>query len=123
LKIILYVNEKGEICKNPQRRIFSFVDGIIGGENNGPLTPDSKNVGIVIAGFNPLAVDIVGVRLMGFDWRKLKWAVRACEFSYFSDPSIIKINSNILQFTTMFQSQDVPIEFKPHPGWKGYIEV
>lgn len=68
MKTILYVDKKGMLRNNPQRKVFSIIDGIIGGENNGPLTPDEKKGGIVISGFNLLAVDIVGARLMGFDW-------------------------------------------------------
>ncbi|KKL55169.1 hypothetical protein LCGC14_2258110 [marine sediment metagenome] len=47
-------------------------DGVIGGERHGPLTPDSKKCGLIIAGFNPCAVDVVCTRLMGFDCRKVK---------------------------------------------------
>ena len=73
MKIVLYADKEGRLQTKPQRKVFSIIDGLIGGENNGPLEPDEKKSGVVIAGSNPLAVDIVATRLMGFDWQKLRW--------------------------------------------------
>lgn len=45
---------------------FSVIDGIIAGEGNGPLNPDKVNANIVLAGIDPVAVDMVGLTFMGF---------------------------------------------------------
>jgi uncharacterized protein (DUF362 family) len=103
------------------------VDGIIGGENNGPLSPDEKRAGVLIAGFDPLAVDIVGCRLMGFDWKKLKWATDFVENERFNcfvrDISSIRIKSWTDEFLNMFETNDKLLDFLPHPGWRGYVEL
>jgi len=55
-----------------KEKYWCVIDGIIGGENNGPLSPNSKLSGVLIAGENPLSVDLVATRLMGFDYQKIK---------------------------------------------------
>ena len=45
--------------------------GVVAGENNGPLTPTARPLGVVIASTDPVAADLVAVRLMGFDERRL----------------------------------------------------
>ena len=56
----------------PQRRTFSIIDGVIGGESNGPLAPDPVAAGVLLAGENLVAVDLVAARLMGFDPLKIR---------------------------------------------------
>jgi uncharacterized protein (DUF362 family) len=118
-KIIHFSDKEGYIHDSFQRKFFSVVDGVVGGENNGPLLPDPKPVGLIIGGDNLLAVDLVTTRTMGFDPMKLK------QFSYITQnlkigPSIFEeiiIKSNISDFF------NPAFYFKPHPGWKGYIEI
>lgn len=126
-KIIHFADKNGVIQNSFQRRFFSLVDGIIGGENNGPLLPDPKKAGLLIGGENFLAVDIVSTRLMGFDPLKLK------TFSYLlnSKPPIgptslkeIYITTNNEKFENiLFNKSDKLLNFMPHPGWVGHIEV
>ena len=49
------------------KRTLSIVDGIIGGEGDGPFYPTSKQAKVLIGGESLLAVDLVTSRLMGFD--------------------------------------------------------
>lgn len=39
LRIFLFADKDGNIHEKLVRRVFSIVDGIIGGEGNGPLAP------------------------------------------------------------------------------------
>jgi uncharacterized protein (DUF362 family) len=43
-----------------------IIDGIVGMEGFGPSDGDKKEVGIIICGRNPVAVDAVAARIMGF---------------------------------------------------------
>ena len=72
IKLILFADREGKIHKTRQRRLFSVIDGIVGGENKGPLEPDPNRSGVMLASENFLAADIVGARLMGFDPLKIK---------------------------------------------------
>jgi uncharacterized protein (DUF362 family) len=127
MKIIHFADANGKLHDTLQRRLFSVVDGIIGGENVGPLVPDPKPAGILIGGENLLAVDLVATRLMGFDPMKLK------QFSYIlSDVNSYGIRSiddiEILSYFEDFKSclkdrKSRFFDFKPHPGWIGHIEI
>ncbi len=127
MKIIHFADKNGQIHDSIQRKLFSIVDGIIGGENKGPLVPDPKPVGVLIGGDNFLAVDLVTTRLMGFDPMKLK------QFTY-----LLSSNSNYglknLEDIDVLSSDEMIrnclrdksnkfFNFKPYPGWIGHIEV
>ncbi|MCX7773540.1 MAG: DUF362 domain-containing protein [Clostridia bacterium] len=45
---------------------FVVIDGIIGGEGNGPLRPTPVDSQVMIAGTDPVACDTVGLTFMGF---------------------------------------------------------
>jgi hypothetical protein len=120
--IILFADSNGLLCDIPQRKVFSVVDGIIGGENNGPLTPDAKPSGVVIAGFNPLATDIACTAMMGLNHQKLKWVEYMLHKQFYIDINRI----NILGEKKLSSALTKPgryLEFKPHPGWQGHIEL
>ena len=69
-KILLYADANGKMHGTQQREFFSVIDGIIGGDGDGPVITKAKPRGVVVGGFNPLAVDICATRRMGFDYRK-----------------------------------------------------
>jgi uncharacterized protein (DUF362 family) len=121
--IAFFADKEGELKETPQRKIFSVVDGIIGGENNGPLVPDAKAAGVILAGFNPLAVDIVGTRLMGFDWKKIKWITNMLNEQFYTSITDIRIISPNEAFLSSLNSNDQLLRFLPHPGWQGFIEI
>jgi hypothetical protein len=127
MKIIMYADRDGCVKDFPQRTILTVIDGIIGGERNGPLVPTEKKAGVVIAGLNPLATDIVGTRMMGFDWRKLKYIVNLLENKHFGffveNVEQIKVSSNISEWQDIFQENDKLLAFAPHPGWVGHVEI
>jgi uncharacterized protein (DUF362 family) len=129
-KILFYADQNGKLTDSIQRKIFCIVDGIVGGENNGPLAPDEKPCGCLIAGENPFSVDLVTTRLMGFDIDKVhqfdiiknkKWdfQVRSA-----SEVSVI-FNGNIVDRNSFWEKQKSNkfFNFKPHPGWTGHIEI
>ncbi|MDF9406786.1 DUF362 domain-containing protein [Pelotomaculum isophthalicicum JI] len=129
-KILFFADSQGNLCDKIQRNFFCVVDGIAGGENNGPLAPDVKRCGCLVAGRNPLAVDLVTARLMGFDIKKIKQfsmifkegsKILPCSAE---DINII-LNGLIIKGRHFFDDHwDDPVfGFKPHPGWTGHIEI
>ncbi len=127
-RIILYADQDGHIQDTVQRRFFSIVDGIIGGEKEGPLASTPKPCGVLIAGDDLLAVDLVGTRLMGFDWHKVKYLQWLIEQSpqpmgVKHPETDIEICSNVPAWSGLMQDPKIPdLGFEPHPGWKGSIE-
>ncbi len=49
------------------RPYLAFVDGIVAGEGNGPLAPRAVEARVLVCGDNPVVVDAVCARLMGYD--------------------------------------------------------
>ncbi len=116
MHIAIFADNKGVLHSEPQRKIFSVVDGIIGGENNGPLTPECNYAGIIAAGYNPIAVDVVCTALMGLNHKKIKSILNLLDGPYgFDSNNIIiyggKKYSNVLKMPGKY------LDFKPHPGW------
>jgi uncharacterized protein (DUF362 family) len=124
----LYADVTGKVHDTPQRRFFSFIDGIIAGQKEGPLAPEPKPCGVIIGGESLLGVDIVGACLMGFDWRKLKslrWlSENAPEPGWLRNPEQeILVISNVEHWNDLLVKDNSPdLAFEPHPAWKGYIE-
>ena len=58
------VNKEGVLETKKQRKFFSIIDGIIGGEGDGPLNPTKKKSGVLIVGEELLLVDLI---ISGFD--------------------------------------------------------
>lgn len=124
-KIICFVDKTGKLHTQPQRKMFSVVDGVVAGENNGPLEPDPKPAGVLIGGDSLLAVDLVGTRLMGMDPLKLKQFTMLDPKYDFGPRKLeeIEARSNEKIFRNLADDETRFLAFKPHPGWVGHIEV
>ena len=127
-RILMYAANDGTIQDCSQRRVFCIVDGIVGGEGNGPLDPIPKPVGIVLAGVNPLEVDLVCARLMNFDYKQLPVLYQAMikhllPISAYEYDAVI-CRSDDPQFDRpLVEFNGTSIAFKPHFGWRGHIEL
>jgi uncharacterized protein (DUF362 family) len=127
-RLLMYADGEGHLQETPARRMFSIVDGIVGGEGNGPLDPTPKDSGAVIAGANPVAVDLTCARLMGFDHERLPLLRRALDVH-----PLPLVGFDLHQ--VVCRSTDAPNErrladlnvpgrgFKPHFGWQGHVEL
>ena len=115
----------------PVRTVLTIVDGIVAGEGEGPLAPLDRPLGAVIAGVDPVAVDLAAVRLMGFDERRLP---KVCEAMRDAGPRITAVRSPaevIVGFSQ--EAEALPSDrslaeiecdavFRPHAGWVGHVE-
>lgn len=59
---------------------YAIVDGIVGMEGNGPISGTPLAAGVLIFGDDPVATDVIGARLMGFDPEKLEYLAEAARF-------------------------------------------
>jgi len=107
-------------------RYLAIVDGIIGGEGNGPMSPDAKPCGVILAGTHPAAVDMAAATLMGFDWQKLRLLKNSFEIQKRSfipfQPSDINLASNKQEWDGPLGQARALFAFRPHFGWVGAIE-
>ena len=128
LKVVMFGAKDGTLTDTPQRRLFSVVDGIIGGEKKGPLTPDAKPSAVVLASENYLAADIVAARLMGFDPLKLKvyrYLLHDIEFDYGIDSiEDIEVRAEVRAWVNCLEdATNRFLNFEPYPSWVGHVEA
>ena len=124
-KCLFSFNGAGERRTKPVRYL-AVVDGIIGGEGNGPMAPDAKPCGVIIAGTHPLAVDCVAASLMGFDVQRIRmlknaFAMRELNFAPFNLEDI-EVVSNKPAWNGRLATMEETFAFRPHFGWTGAIE-
>jgi len=103
------------------------VDGLWAGELEGPLKPSPKVAGVLLAGADSLAIDVVAATLMGFDYRKIKLlgrglAVTDLPVSYVT-PDAIEVVSNEATWSDIRGIGAHHLAFAPPRGWKGHIEL
>jgi uncharacterized protein (DUF362 family) len=128
LNTCFFYGQTGQVDATAQRRYLTIVDGIIAGEGDGPLAPDAKPCGVILASCNPVAMDMTCAWLMGFAWRKLRLLAGAaaphdpplCAFP----PDAIQLLSNNAAWCGPLAAlqQLVPYRFTPHFGWRGALE-
>ncbi len=124
-KIIFYADRNGNMTDKIQRKMFVLVDAVIAGEKEGPLEPSPKNAGVLAAGFNPVAVDQVCSRIMGFDPSKvptLKYAAGSGKYPLIGADETIEIASENCQYLGDVH-RVFNCAFKPSNGWQGHIEI
>jgi len=128
-RILMYADSNGHLQNNPVRCIFCIVDGIVGGEGNGPLDPSPKVAGTIVAGMNPVAVDLACARIMGFDYLRIPML---CQALNGDDPlSLVAFGydevvglSNAHPFGRPLRLfEDLYLSFRPHFGWRGHLEL
>ncbi len=126
-RILMYADAQGGWHDTPRRRFLSLVDGIIAGEGNGPMDPTPRPAGVVVAGRNPVAVDMACAALMGFDYRKIPLLHRALDphrrpLARFSQDELAAV-SNQAAYLGPLAGFGASLAFRPHFGWKGHIEL
>ncbi|HKZ79599.1 MAG TPA: DUF362 domain-containing protein [Pyrinomonadaceae bacterium] len=123
-KILLYGTVDGVLVDNPVRKYFSLIDGIVAGDETGPLAPTPRREGVLIAGFDPVSVDRVATQVMGFDPDLIRDQKRASKLPHYSltntDLPIRVISNNV-----DWQDQIKPgssLNFRPHFAWVEYFQ-
>jgi uncharacterized protein (DUF362 family) len=127
-RILYYADRSGTLQLTPQRRVLTVIDGIIAGEGEGPLEPTAKPCGVIIAGHNPVAVDAVAARMMGFDYQRIPIIARAGEIKSYP---LIDFPYSALAARSARREWDrldplspgMSLEFQPAAGWRGVIEL
>jgi hypothetical protein len=127
-RALIYGDGLGRLQPRPTKRRFCIVDGIVAGEGMGPTSPDPLPCGIVVAGYSPVAVDVVGAELMGFDHRRIPQLAEA--FNDHSFPLVcftaeeINIAANVGAWAGGLAALRAanPFAFAAPLGWNGYME-
>lgn len=126
-RALIYADREGVMQETPQRKCFSVVDGILAGEGEGPMEPDARLCGVLLAGRNPVAIDAVLATMIGFNYRKIP--IIANGFSV-NDWPLVSFNAeDIMVVSRDSQWNMLPVgffcdalRFKPPSGWIGHVE-
>jgi uncharacterized protein (DUF362 family) len=130
----LYYSDKDGLhldAPSPVRTVLTIIDGVLAGEGEGPLAPSDVGLGAIIAGTDPVAVDLAAVRLMGFDETKIEKLAgpmrdegpRITEVRSASDVEIGEVSSEgggVSQCDLDAITAERP--FEAHAGWIGHVE-
>ena len=128
-RCLLYGNMDGSLRMDQPKRYYTVVDGLIGMEGEGPMQGFPIHSNVVIGGIDPVAVDIVAARYMGFDYRKipiLRESLKLVDLpiTKIKNPSELQIVSDVPELNVPFSEYEKMehMKFEPHFGWKGHIE-
>ena len=126
-RIAHYANADGSMKPTLQRRHLSFIDGIIGGEGDGPLAPDPVSSGVLVFSDDVAIGDRVAARLMGFDPQAIpliREAFRSMPHPLTtSGASPTDVTSN---GESMPETAVTPVlgrSFRPPSGWRRYLDA
>jgi hypothetical protein len=128
-KAFFYANPDGTMREAIQvnaKKYIGIVDAVLAGEGNGPLSPNPHPMGYILAGTNPVAIDAVCARMMGFDPMKIPTIRQAFEIkkypiSDFSLSDIIAIVDDHKWHLDEIPESMIQ-KFEPQHAWKNHIE-
>lgn len=125
-RLLLYGCSDGTLSTNLQRNIYSLTDGIIAGENEGPLAPTPVKLGIVTFASSSAYADLVHSTLMNFDWQKIPLVQNSFEKYKYSLTELMPENCQVYFQNNSFSLEEIKNKFS-YPfqsarGWKNYIE-
>lgn len=112
--IVNFGKEDGTLCDEPQRFLYSFCDGIVGGQGDGPLWPDALNLGIASFTDDSAANDICMAQLMGLNVVKMPLLMAAKAFMPGRNVEI-KMNGKKIKQEEL---QQYAVKAVPSPGWQ-----
>lgn len=126
-QILFYIDKNGQLSKKVQRRLLYICDGIICGENEGPLEPTPRKTGILVAGYDPLLIDLTIAELFSYDYRKIPQIFNLFQLS---ERKITAYKPNDLEIISNNSNWDKKglnglietLKINPPKGWENHIE-
>jgi hypothetical protein len=127
-RILQHADSDGRFGARPSRRFLSVVDGIVGGEGNGPLDATPRPTGVVLTGTNPVAVDLACARIMGFDSRKIPMLAQALAPHFLPLVDFVESDVSVRSNDPAFHQPLSLVRgslpgYAAHFGWAGHIEL
>ncbi|GFI07886.1 MAG: DUF362 domain-containing protein [Lachnospiraceae bacterium] len=115
---IFYTNRSGEMKERVQRKMITIGDMIVCGDNEGPLTPDYKEVGGILFADDPVEFDLFLCQLMGFEYTRVPVLYNA--LAKREKQQVFR--SNDRRFCGEKIDKKNSFAFAPQKGWRGFIE-
>lgn len=125
-RIMIYGDAKGNLKDLQQRRHVSLIDGITGGEGEGPLTPKAVKCGALIFSEDVALGDWAAARLIGFDPQKLpilREAFNPVAPLSIANPRQQEMVLNGTKVSLESLGSNNSLSFEPPKGWRGHLEL
>ena len=122
VRIAAYCSAEGKMQSIPVRKQLALIDGIFGGEGEGPAYPTAVHCGVLQFGDNLPAVDALNALLMGFDPDKIPLVHRSLLLNKY--PLLARpVEEETIIFNGRAASmdefrQESIFHFLPSEGWK-----
>ena len=124
-KILFYADKSGVLQNRVQRKMLVLVDGVVAGQGEGPLLPQRADCGVIVGGCNPVAVDIVAAKMLGFDYEKIPTLTRALnskKYKLFDG----ELRELVIESESTVGIDEIHAQFcnklEPPASWRGHIE-
>lgn len=114
--IVNYGKADGSLADSQQRTLYSFCDGIIGGQADGPLRPEPLNLGVISFSNDSGYTDICMAILMGLNIEKIPLLLAARAFK---PQAKLALSINGQKADTKNLGQYATQTILP-PGWVNY---
>jgi uncharacterized protein (DUF362 family) len=95
-KLIRYADKNGRMQNSHQRRYAVVVDAIIGTDRGGPVSPSTVESNAIIAGFDPVAVDGVCLRLMNWNQERIRLVRNINEIDQYRVGKLDKVEEHLV---------------------------
>lgn len=130
-KVLLYGKSDGSLKPDDysmKMPYVAIVDGILAGDGNGPLAPDKVDAGFLLMGCNPVAIDYIAAKIMGFDYKEIPSLAHASyckkyKIADFMQKDVLCEIDDCNEYTV----DKIPAEkikhFRAASGWIGHIEA
>jgi uncharacterized protein (DUF362 family) len=125
--IVRWVDADGSLRRHP-RPVLVVTDGVLGGEAEGPMSPDPKAGDVLIVSDDSAVADHAAALWMGFDPARIPSVAHAFNSGHLpltaARPEDIVVESAEARFRGPL-AQVVARHgksFRPHSGWRGKIE-
>jgi Domain of unknown function (DUF362) len=114
--VVNFGKADGTLSDTPQRYLYSFCDGIIGGQGDGPLKPTPLNLGVACFANESAMADVCMAQMMGLDVLRIPLLEAAMSFKGKRE-TLIKLNgSNIVPEGLKAYAATAILP----PGWENY---
>jgi len=124
-RAITYAAATGELRPSPCRQHLAFIDGIVGGEGQGPLSPRAVQSGLLMFSRNPVLADFACASMMGFDPQRIPMIREALRLPQYPLVEPDWANEQVVYNGQVSSLPELvglaPYHYTPSIGWQGRL--
>lgn len=122
--VIQRADKRGRLQPAPQRDYFCIVDGLVGGEGDGPLKATPRSTDLLVCGDDPFAIDATLAWLMGFDPARIPVLSERQQFlgKGWGEFELGELMVSVDGRRCRLVDGGMNFQFEPAPGWLGHVE-